>query len=189
MDASMTQPVFRKVHLDLDFSQFLEADYSVHTGTCTVHQVHEMQDIYEQVGALPDSYCMANTMIHQLWWTREQVDYRDLGHQLGMEVISVSTIKQPAGCVIPYHRDTFFKIKEQYPGRDDVKVRANIYLEDYKLGHFIQYTLDGQYHTSDRWSAGDGFLWDSGVLHLSANAGMQPKYTLQVSGFLIGETS
>ena len=34
-------------------------------------------------------------------------------------------------------------------------------------------------------NAGDGFIWDSDILHLSSNAGMQNKYTLQVSGFLL----
>lgn len=175
---------FRSVHLDLNFQPLLDADYSVHTGSCIQHQVHELTDIHEQFGAFPKSYCLANTTIHQLWWGPDDIDYQILGQQLGMEVVSVSTIKQPPGCVVPYHRDTFFKINEQYPGRDGVKVRANIYLEDYRLGHFIQYTLASQHHTSTNWQAGDGFIWDSDVLHLSANAGMQDKYTLQVSGFL-----
>jgi hypothetical protein len=34
------------------------------------------------------------------------------------------------------------------------------------------------------WVQGNGWLWDSDVLHLGANAGMQNKFTLQVSGFL-----
>lgn len=175
---------FSSVHLDLDFRGLVQADYTVHSGSCIKHQIHELTDIHDQFGQFPQSYCLANTMIHQLWWERDQIDFDDLGRQLGMDVVSVSTIMQPPGCVVPYHRDTFFKIKEQFPGRDGVKVRANIYLEDYKLGHFLQYTLDDQHHTHTHWRAGDGFIWDSGVLHLSANAGMQPKYTLQVSGFL-----
>ena len=48
------------------------------------------------------------------------------------------------------------------------------------MGHFIQY--DNVVYT--HWSAGDTLLWDSEVLHLGANAGMENKYTLQVSGFL-----
>ena len=40
-----------------------------------------------------------------------------------------------------------------------------------------------EWQTSTHWSAGDGFIWDSDHLHLSANAGLTPKYTLQVSGF------
>ena len=48
------------------------------------------------------------------------------------------------------------------------------------MGHFIQYDNE----VSTKWKAGEGFMWDSEVLHLGANAGMEPKYTLQVSGFL-----
>lgn len=175
---------FKTVKLEFDFQPLLNADYSVHQGSCIKHQVHELTDIHDRFGGFPDTYCMANTLIHQLWWDATEIDYQDLGRQLGMEVVSVSTIKQPPGCVVPYHRDTFFKIKERYPDRTEPRVRANIYLEDYKLGQFIQYTLDGKHHTSDHWQAGDGFLWDSDVLHLSSNAGLEDKYTLQVSGFL-----
>jgi hypothetical protein len=83
------------------------------------------------------------------------------------------------------HRDTFYQINQRYPGHTGHKVRANIYLENYKVGHFIQYQTDRGYETSTNWVEGDGFIWDDEVLHLSSNAGMQDKYTLQVSGFLI----
>ena len=110
-----------------------------------------------------------------------QLDYEKIGSQLGMEVITVSTICQPPGNIIPIHRDTFYLINQRYPTRTDLKVRANIYLEDWKLGHFVQYNNE----ISTHWNAGEGLLWDSSILHLSANAGMQNKYTLQVSGFLL----
>lgn len=180
--------MFKNIHLDFDFESVLSADYSQHTGTCINHMVHELADIHENFGGFPDTYCMSNTQIHQLWWNRDQIDYVELGRQLGMEVVTVSTIKQPPGCVVPYHRDTFFRISQQYPDRKDLKVRANIYLEDYKMGHFIQYNLDGRYETSTNWKAGDGFLWDSEILHVGANAGFQDKYTMQVSGFLLTTT-
>jgi hypothetical protein len=176
--------MLKKIHLDIDYTPVLSADYSVHQGSCIKHQVHELTDIHEQYGGFPKTYCLANTLIHQLWWTNDQLDFDDIGQQLGIEVITISTILQPPGCVIPYHRDTFFKISQLYPDRTDLKVRANIYLEDYHLGEFIQYTLDDQHHTDTNWHAGEGWLWDSSVLHLSANAGMQNKYTMQISGFL-----
>jgi len=172
--------ILRNIKLTYDFSLFLTADYSSHEGSCIKHQVHELNDIHDNYGGFPDSYCYKNTIIHQLWWTSEQVDYADIGRQLGMEVITISSIKQPPGCVIPLHRDTFFQISKQYPDRQETKVRANIYLEDWRLGHFIQYNNT----VSTHWNQGEGFLWDSEVLHLGANAGMEPKYTLQVSGFL-----
>ena len=65
--------------------------------------------------------------------------------------------------------------------------RANMYLQDWKVGHLIQYQEhDKQWHNSTHWSAGDGYIWDHNHLHLSVNAGMSPKYTLQISGFLNG---
>jgi len=171
--------------LDLDFELFLQADYTQHTGSCIKHQVYELTDIHEKFGGFPTTYCLENTIIHQLWWTSDQIDYAELGNKLNMEVASVSSICQPPGCMIPLHRDTFFRIKEKFPNDTRLMVRANVYLEDYKVGQFIQY-IDKQsnYQTSTDWRQGDGFLWDSKPLHLSANAGMQNKYTLQVSGFL-----
>jgi hypothetical protein len=176
--------MIKNIHINYDFTSLLSADYSVHSGSCISHQVHELTDIHKQFGGFPKSYCLENTIIHQLWWDNTQIDYQDLGTQLGMEIITVSSISQPPGCVVPYHRDTFFQISQRYPDRTNPKVRANIYLEDYKLGQFIQYVENDIIHTSTNWTAGNGFLWDSNILHLSANAGMQNKYTLQISGFL-----
>ena len=177
--------MLKKIHLDFDFSKFLNADYLIHTGSCIKHQVHELTDIHEQYSGFPKSYCFENTIIHQLWWDNTQIDYDELGEKLGIEVITVSTIMQPPGCTVPLHRDTFFQITQRYPDRKELKVRANVYLEDYKIGQFIQYQEDDRYTTSTDWKAGDGFIWDNEVLHLSTNAGMQLKYTLQVSGFLL----
>lgn len=172
--------ILKSVKLDYNFDIFLNADYTVHEGSCIKHQVHELTDIHESYGGFPDTYCFKNTIIHQLWWNADQIDFDLIGQQLGMEVVTVSSIEQPPGCVIPLHRDTFYQIGQLYPDRTDPKVRANIYLEDWRLGHFIQYNDE----VSTHWHQGEGFLWDSDVLHLGANAGMESKYTLQVSGFL-----
>ena len=177
--------MLQTANLNYDFSIFLAADYSAHCGSCIKHQVYELTDIHEKFGGFPNTYCLENTSIHQLWWTPQQIDYDDIGHQLGIDVATVSTIMQPPGCVVPYHRDTFYQISRQYPDRTGIKVRANIYLEDYKLGHMIQYVdQSNKINTSVDWKAGQGFIWDSSILHLSCNAGMQNKFTLQVSGFL-----
>jgi len=176
--------MLKTIKLDYDYSVFLNADYTTHTGSCIKHQVYELTDVHDSYGGFPKSYCFENTLIHQLWWTADQVDYEEIGRQLDMEIITVSTILQPPGCVVPLHRDTFYQINKNYPDRTELKVRANIYLEDWKLGQFIQYQTDNGYATSVNWHQGEGYMWDSSVLHLSSNAGMQNKYTLQVSGFL-----
>jgi hypothetical protein len=171
--------------IDYDLNVFLDADYSVHSGSCISHQVHELTDVHEKFGGFPKTYDMGNTLIRQLWWDNKQVDYQELGSQLGMEVITVSSILQPAGNVIPVHRDTFFQINKRFPEDNRQKIRANMYLEDWHVGEFIQYEIDGVWCNSTHWKAGDGYIWDSNHLHLSVNAGMTDKYTLQISGFKI----
>jgi hypothetical protein len=170
-------------HLNYDFSTFLAADYGVHSGSCICHMAQDLPDIYEPLGGMPKTYETSNTLIHQLWWTADQIDYPELERQLNIEIVTVSSILQKPGCAIPYHRDTFFQINKKYPDRKELKVRANIYLEDYKLGHLIQYTNEGKLYTSVDWKAGDGFIWDGEITHLGANVGLENKYTLQVSGF------
>ena len=163
---------------------FLNADYTVHSGSCIVHQTHELKDVHEKYGGFPDSITEHNTEIRQLWYDHTQVDFERLGTALGMDVVTVSSIMQPPGNIVPIHRDTFFQIKKKYPNDARQKVRANIYLEDWKEGQFIHYEVNDKWHNSTHWDAGDGFLWDSEHLHLSGNAGFTDKYTLQVSGFI-----
>lgn len=177
--------MLKPINLNYDFSVFLDADYSVHEGSCIAHQVHELTDVHEEYGGFPDSYESKNTKIRQLWWNDTDVDFELFGTQLGMEVITVSSILQPPGNTIPIHRDTFFQINKRFPNDSRLKVRANIYLEEWKVGHFLQYQEDDKsWHNSTHWRQGDGWMWDSQHLHLSSNAGMKPKYTLQISGFL-----
>lgn len=180
--------MLKQIKLEYNLSIFLPplADYSTHRGTCLTHQVKELSDIHEEYG-LGDSYHEDNTVIQQLWYDNRQVDYKALGDQLGMEVVTVSSILQPPGNIIALHRDTFYQIKKKHPNDTRLKVRANIYLEDWKVGHMIQYqdiNDNKLWKTSDNWKAGEGFIWSSDVLHLSANAGMKNKFTLQISGFL-----
>ena len=173
--------MYKNVNLNIDYSQLLAAQYESHEGSCVKHQVYELTDIHDQFGGFPKSYVYENTRINQLWWAADQLDFEDIGRQLGIEVVTVSSIRQHPGCVIPWHRDTFFQINQRYPDRKELKVRANIFMEDWKMGHYIQYDDIVVTH----WKQGEGLMWDSEVLHLGANAGMQDKFTLQISGFLL----
>ena len=172
--------MLKKVHLIIDYNRFMNCEYPEES-SCIKHQVDELTDIHQQYGGFPDSYSLENTKIKQRWWNESEIDFKDIGSQLSMDVITVSSILQPPGNVIPWHRDTFYQIKQRYPNREDTMGRANIYLEDWKMGQLIQFQEEVDTH----WKSGEGWLWDSSILHLGANAGMQSKYTLQVSGFLI----
>ena len=159
---SLSYKMYQKCFLDYDHNFFVEQEYKEEPTSCIKHQINELDDIHKKYGGFPETYTFANTKIHQLWYTNEQIDFEAIGKQLGVEVVTVSSIKQP-------------------PDDKRLKVRANIYLQDWKMGQFIQYddTVDV------KWKAGDGHIWDSNVLHVSANAGFDDKYTLQVSGFLL----
>ena len=76
--------MLKPVKLDYNFEIFLNADYSVHEGSCIAHQVHELADVHEEYGGFPDSYESKNTKIRQLWWNESQVDFEKIGWQLDM---------------------------------------------------------------------------------------------------------
>ena len=168
----------QKVKFNYNCETFVNCEYPAED-SCIKHQVDELTDIHEQYGGFPTSYKKGNTAIHQRWWNDNELDYIQIGNLLGMEVVTISSIKQPPGQVVPWHRDTFFLLKKKFPTRSQ-PVRALIMLEDWKVGHFVPH--DNAVFT--HWSAGDGYIWDEDILHLGANAGMENKYTLQVSGFL-----
>lgn len=175
----------KDITLDFDWSIFLSACYDIPDYSCATHQVADNPDFYAKYGQHPDSYGLHNTIIHQLWWHDESMK-QELGKQLNMDVVSISTIEQPCGQTITIHQDFFYKIKTQFPDDTRTKVRANIFLEDWKFGHILQYESEDNWYCPTHWKQGQGFLWDSSVAHLSGNSGFQPKYTLQVSGFYNG---
>ena len=68
---------------------------------------------------------------------------------------------------------------KKYPDRPN-PVRALIFIEDWKLGQFLQCNDDIYTH----WKCGDGLIVDREQYHLSANAGVEDKHTVQISGFM-----
>lgn len=175
----------RKTFLNFDYSYFSDKDYKkVREHSCTAHQENDNPELYEKLGGIPDSYNLHNTIIYQMWHDNEKLKI-ELGKKLGIDVISISSIMQPCGNTITLHQDHFYKIKTSHPDDERKKVRANIFLEDWEPGHILQYKYKNKWESPIYWRAGDGYIWDSDVLHLSGNSGMIPKFTLQVSGFLI----
>ena len=177
--------MIKTVFLDYDIDHIIETDHTTHTGSCIAHQVEEQGAVYDHFGPLPAGITEHNTTIHQLWWEDGEVDYAEFGEQLGMEVVTVSSILQPPGNIIPMHEDTFFKINQQYPDDKRLKVRANIFLTDWQPGHVLHHVGKAdRWESPYKWGTGQGFMWDSTHWHLSANVGFHDKYTLQISGFL-----
>lgn len=175
--------MIKRVKIDWSFVPYLKADHTENEDTCTRFQVIEGADIFEPYGGLPKTYTLENTRIHQLWWS-DPVAFDELGKQLSMEVVNLSTILQPCGSTITRHRDSFYRIKRDYPDDQRRKVRANIYMTRWDPGQFLTYHADGRWHVDTEWGIGEGWMWDDQHQHISTNASLLPKYTMQINGFL-----
>ena len=175
--------VLEPIKIDMNTEVFFNVRWEDYRCSCINHQKTEQKDLHPD-HTMPDSLVLDNTAIHQKFFDRGEVDYEELGKQTNMEVISVSVIKQEPGNIIPKHRDMFHKITTEFPDRKSMKVRANIFLEDWKSGHYLEFDEEPCTH----WKANEGYILNNQVIHLSANAGLEDKYTLQVSGFYYGNT-
>jgi len=172
--------IFKPVRLTENYDHLLEGFNEIERVTCVGHHKTEQADLHPN--GFPESFVLDNTAIRQRFFTREEVDFDLLGKQVGVEVISVSVIKQEPGNVIPIHRDMFYKISQEHPQRvaaGEEMVRANMFLTDWKAGQYLEF--DEEPFT--KWEKGTGFLFNKDVLHLSSNAGAHDKYTMQISGF------
>jgi hypothetical protein len=83
---------------------------------------------------------------------------------------------------MPEHRDLYKRYIEVFglQGRESSIRRAIVFLEDWKSGHYLE--LDG--YPVVKWSAGDVVEWQYDVPHMAANIGLDPRYTLQITGHL-----
>lgn len=171
----------KPVKVDYDFSYIYSLPWADYEHNCLGHQQVELKDIHDKFGGFPNSYSHHNTMFYQKFFERGEIDFENLGNQVGVDVVTISMIKQPPGMTNPLHRDTFYKINKDFPSESRMKVRANIFLEDWKWGHILQYDDVVVSH----WKKNTGYMWNSEVLHLAANCGLEDRYTLQISGFLL----
>ncbi len=85
--------------------------------------------------------------------------------------------------IMPVHTDhyrTYCNLNNVTP---DKVCRVVMMLEDWKPGHYFE--LDGVGYVN--WKAGDWFKWKGDVPHAASNIGVEPRYTLQVTGLSVVE--
>lgn len=170
--------MLKHVHLDYNLSIIAKADHRVNEASAIATK------IYHADSKFPKTYVPENTRIHQLWWTREQLDFDLIGEELGMTVCTVSSIIIPPGSIIPLHQDTFHKLRTQFPDHPGHMIRAVIYASEYDMGQFTQYLDNGCIHNSTNWKVGDGTIWDDQVPHVTVNGSMKDLCTVNFSGFI-----
>ena len=84
------------------------------------------------------------------------------------------------GTILPIHRDLYLKYINLFnlTGCEHTIRRAIILLEDWKSGHY----LEVQGTPILNWTAGTVVEWTYDTPHMAANIGLDPRYTLQITG-------
>jgi hypothetical protein len=106
----------------------------------------------------------------------------DLYRQRGWHNIGVAYYRMHTGAVMPVHQDLYKRYIEVFGlhGQEKRIKRAIVFLEDWKSGHYLE--LDGSPIVN--WKAGDVVEWQYDVPHMAANIGLEPRYTLQITGHI-----
>jgi len=96
----------------------------------------------------------------------------------GMKDIGTGYYKMDTDMILPTHSDTYERYRNIFGVELRNCYRVIVYLEDWKPGHVSE--IDGVGVTN--WKKGDYLFWESDVPHMAANIGLEPRYTLQITG-------
>jgi hypothetical protein len=112
-------------------------------------------------------------------WNSKFIEYFE---QFGWKDIGTSYYRMMPGTVLPTHSDLYLKYIDLFNlhGKEDTIRRAIVFLEDWKPGHYFE----GCGKPTVEWSAGDCVVWAYDAPHLAANVGVDPRYTLQITGHI-----
>ena len=110
-------------------------------------------------------------------WNQQFVD---IFSAMGWKDIGTSYYRMNTGTVLPTHGDLYLKYIDLYDlhGQENRIRRAIVFLEDWSSGHYFE--AMGVPYTN--WSAGQVMEWTYDTPHMAANIGIEPRYTLQITG-------
>ena len=100
----------------------------------------------------------------------------------GWKDIGTSYYRMTSGTVMPVHQDRYVKYISLFDlqGREHTIRRALVLLQDWRPGHYLE--ISGEPFV--KWPAGMVAEWNYDTPHMAANVGLEPRYTLQITGHL-----
>ena len=106
----------------------------------------------------------------------------DIYRELGWKDIGTSYYRMPTGTILPTHGDLYLRYIDLFKlqGQEQRIRRAIVFLEDWKSGHYFE----GNGVAMVDWQAGDVVEWAYDAPHMAANMGLEPRYTLQITGWI-----
>lgn len=110
-------------------------------------------------------------------WNTKFINYFSV---LGWRDVCTSYYRMNTCTILPVHQDTYKKYIEIFnlEGREQDIRRAIVFLEDWSSGHYLE--VNGRPYTG--WRAGFCAIWNYDEPHMAANIGLEPRYTLQITG-------
>lgn len=98
----------------------------------------------------------------------------------GWKNVGTSYYRMDTGTILPNHNDLYKKYIELFDltGKEQQIYRAIVFLENWDSGHYAEY--DNSPFVN--WIAGDCVIWHYDTVHMAANIGLTPRYTLQITG-------
>jgi hypothetical protein len=99
---------------------------------------------------------------------------------LGWQDIGCAYYRMTSGTVMPVHQDRYVKYIDLFDlqHRESTIRRALVLLEDWQSGHYLEVAC----HPFVNWQAGTVVEWRYDTPHMAANVGLNPRYTLQITG-------
>lgn len=112
-------------------------------------------------------------------WNQKFVDLFTIR---GWKDIGTSYYRMDTGTVLPNHADLYKKYVSIFnlQGKEQTIRRAIVFLEDWQSGHYAEYNDEPFVN----WKAGDVVYWSYDTVHMAANLGPMPRYTLQITGHI-----
>ena len=114
-------------------------------------------------------------------WNQKFIDHFA---KLGWQDIGTSYYRMNTGTILPVHGDLYLRYVDLFNlhGQEHTIRRAIVFLEDWKSGHYFEAL--GVANTG--WKAGQVVEWEYDEPHMAANIGLEPRYTLQITGHTNG---
>jgi len=95
------------------------------------------------------------------------------------ENVGLNFYKQSTLDIFPLHYDSYISYRKLFNISDPSLVwRCVVFLEDWKSGHYFE--IDNTAFCN--WKKGDYVVWNNDVQHFAANIGIEPRYTMQITG-------
>jgi hypothetical protein len=97
---------------------------------------------------------------------------------IGLKQCGFTFYKMNTLDIMPPHQDHFETYCKIFNVDQKEVFRAIVFIQDWKPGHYFEYNKIG----FTNWNKGDYVMYSYDVEHAASNIGVEPRFTLQVTG-------